>query len=262
MYANAATKEKSAKSDLRFSATPRAGSPYRGMPGAHAVPMMKEDRDVGGRSHTSRWEETRRRVSSRFFRALSAAEGDGKVLKLTGADADIHRMMRLRILPAIAVLSMLSLGVGAYAVSRPANGQQNDAARNPAPQLTAGRAAKARARRESASRAPYVELERKLRQKAVGPFAAVVVFYSPASSLDRLAILEARAGAQDAGAGFAAIDVTRNRAAGELASRYGLRDVPALLVLRRSTHRVMKMVGYTDRAAVAQAVENARRWRF
>lgn len=173
-------------------------------------------------------------------------------------------MMRLRILPAIAVLSLLSLGVGAYAVSRPtmAGAGESGAVARERAHLGTESGAKGRAQRSRSSRAGAAGLEQKLRRNAVKHLAAVVVFYSPASALDRLAILEARAGAQEARAGFVAIDVTRNRAGAQLASRYGLRDVPALVVVRRSTRRIMKIVGYVDRAAVAQAVENARRWRF
>ncbi|MDQ3858014.1 MAG: hypothetical protein M3327_06135 [Actinomycetota bacterium] len=174
-------------------------------------------------------------------------------------------MMRLRILPAVAVLGMLSLGVGAYAVSRPATGSsgESETSRGSLAQANLhGRGTKAHARKSASRLTPAARLERSLRRRAGEHLVAVVVFYSPASALDRLAILEARAGAREADAGFAAIDVTRNRAGAELASRHGLRDVPALLIVRRSTKRVMKIVGYVDRAAVAQALENVRRWRF
>ena len=177
-------------------------------------------------------------------------------------------MMRLRILPAVAVLGMLSLGVGAYAVSRPATGSAGESGASagslPRAQasLHAGQGTNAHARTKRPRLTPAARLEQSLRRNAGAHLVAVVVFYSPASALDRLAILEAREGAREADAAFAAIDVTRNRAGAELASRHGLRDVPAILVVRRSTRRVMKIVGYVDRAAVAQAAENARRWRF
>lgn len=177
-------------------------------------------------------------------------------------------MIRLRILPAVAVLGMLSLGVGAYAVSHPTTGSSGESGTSRGSlahaqaNLQAGQGTKAHARKSASRLTPAARLEKSLRRKAGKHLVAVVVFYSPASALDRLAILEARAGAREADADFAAIDVTRNRAGAELASRHGLRDVPAVLILRRSTKRVMKIVGYVDRAAVAQAVENARRWRF
>ena len=176
-------------------------------------------------------------------------------------------MMRLRILPAVAVLGMLSLGVGAYAVSRPTTGSsgESETSRGSLADAQAnlhGLGTRAHARKSDSPLTPAARLERSLRRRAGEHLVAVVVFYSPASALDRLAILEARAGAREADAGFAAIDVTRNRAGAELASRHGLRDVPALLIVRRSTKRVMKIVGYVDRAAVAQALENVRRWRF
>ncbi len=168
--------------------------------------------------------------------------------------------MRLRILPAIAVLATLSLGVGAYAVSRPpAEGTGGPTSGTLLARAHNSKAAKSRA---ATRRDPAAALERTLRRNAAEHFVLVATFYSRASELDHLAVLEARAGATESRAGFVAMDVTRNRAAAQLASRYGLRDVPAVLVVRRSTKRTMKMAGYIDRAAIAQAVDNARSWRF
>ena len=86
----------------------------------------------------------------------------------------------------------------------------------------------------------------------------VAVLYTPGSNVDTLAIAEARAGAQEAGAGFVAIDVYDAKEIAPVAAQYAaLRSAPAVLILERFAGAVTQFAGYVDRATVAQAVDNA-----
>lgn len=177
--------------------------------------------------------------------------------------------MRLRILPAIAVLGLLSVGISAFAFSEPS---QNALVETTTESRSAnggqGRLAHNRSKASSPARRPVrrdlgpgpfgAMLQAKLREQRV----VVVLFHSSESMLDRLATLEARAGAEAAGAAFVAVDVSRSREGLALATRHDVRDAPALLILRRATLKTLTVVGYADRETVAQAAENARRWRY
>ena len=92
----------------------------------------------------------------------------------------------------------------------------------------------------------------------------VVALYAPNSQVDVLAELEAKAGAKDAGAGFLAVDVTKERetqaltsllAAAEPADR--VLDSPAVLVFQRPKNLFVRLSGYNDAPTVAQAAQNA-----
>lgn len=84
----------------------------------------------------------------------------------------------------------------------------------------------------------------------------VLAFYSPDSPVDRLTTGEARAGAEAAGVGFLAVDVTRDRWAA-IARRLGIKDAPAVAVVVAFNGVVTMIDGYADRDTVAQAAENA-----
>ena len=96
-------------------------------------------------------------------------------------------------------------------------------------------------------------LARKLKRHRV----VVAVLYTPDSAVDQLTVAEARAGAGDVNAGFVAIDVTDTRSIALLASRYDVRDAPAVLVFARWQGAVNILKGYADRETIAQAAENA-----
>ena len=85
----------------------------------------------------------------------------------------------------------------------------------------------------------------------------VAVLYTPGSAVDLITVAEARAGAGEVRAGFVAIDVTDTRSVALLASRYDVRDAPAVLVFARWRGAVNVLNGYADRETVAQAAENA-----
>jgi hypothetical protein len=97
------------------------------------------------------------------------------------------------------------------------------------------------------------ELVRELEQHGV----VVAVLYAPDSPVDRLAIREARAGADLADVGFVAIDVYDAEEIAPVASQYAVRGAPAVFVFTRPEGAVTQFPGWVDRETVAQAVENA-----
>jgi hypothetical protein len=86
----------------------------------------------------------------------------------------------------------------------------------------------------------------------------VVLFYAPGSSYDTIQAREARAGAAAGGAGFVAVDVSRDRQVSSLAAAFDVRDAPAILVVKRGFRVAVRINGYADREMVAQAAANAR----
>lgn len=84
----------------------------------------------------------------------------------------------------------------------------------------------------------------------------VVSLGAPDAQLDEVARQEAEAGAQAAGAGFVAVDVTGPGAAW-VASSFHLVEAPAVLVIRRPGNVYVRLDGFTDRDTVAQAAVNA-----
>ena len=87
----------------------------------------------------------------------------------------------------------------------------------------------------------------------------VVVFYSPKSSVDNEAIIEARAGALESGAGFVAVNVKREAQVAALSIGYQVLGTPTVLVFVRGPKLKSHFSGIVDRVTVAQAVTNARR---
>jgi hypothetical protein len=86
----------------------------------------------------------------------------------------------------------------------------------------------------------------------------VVLFYAPGSAYDTIQAREARAGAAAGGAGFLAVDVSRDRQVSSLAAAFDVRDAPAILVVKRGFRVAVRINGYADREMVAQAAANAR----
>ena len=87
----------------------------------------------------------------------------------------------------------------------------------------------------------------------------VVLAYVPGGNVDSLATAEARLGAEDANAGFLALDASKERLIAELASTYDIRTTPTLLFVVRGPNLANKVVGWADRQTVAQLVVDARR---
>ena len=166
--------------------------------------------------------------------------------------------LRLHILLPVAVLGILGLGVGAFAMGKnPATSTNAD--------LIAARIAQKQAAKNSNDNpvkskpkpakptSTLSPLDQQLRAHRV----VVVLFYSPGDDYDTLQTRETRAGALDARAGFLALNVTRNGQVAELAAQYDVRDAPTTLIFRRGPQVAYRVSGYLDRAAVAQAAFNA-----
>jgi hypothetical protein len=162
--------------------------------------------------------------------------------------------LRLQVVLPIAVLGLLGLGVGAFAFGKPPAAADPDAVAanlaNRTPATTEAQPAKpAKPKPE-----PKTPLERALAKHR----AVVVLFYTPAASYDALQTREARAGAQAGGAGFLALDVSRDKKTAALATSYDVRDAPAILVFARGPRVAVRLDGYADRDTIEQAALIAR----
>jgi hypothetical protein len=85
-----------------------------------------------------------------------------------------------------------------------------------------------------------------------------VVVYMPGSSVDRIVLREARAGAIQARAGYVPINALKERVVRQLVTKTGVIPQPAVLVIKRPG-TVKATLGVTDKTTVAQAVALARR---
>jgi hypothetical protein len=149
----------------------------------------------------------------------------------------------------VAILGVLGLGVGAFATTR--NAPVDPGPVPTAPAGTTTKTPKPKPPKQKRARSP---LEAALRKHSV----VVVLFYAPGDGYDTIQTRETRAGALSAGAGFLAIDVTKNRSVAALAAKYEVRDAPATVVFKRGPKAVYRVAGYLDRAAIAQAAAAAR----
>jgi hypothetical protein len=164
--------------------------------------------------------------------------------------------LRLHILLPVAILGILGLGVGAFAMGKSPATSTNAAAI--AARIAQKQAAKNSDGTHATSKpkpaAPKLSpLDVQLRAHRI----VVVLFYAPGDDYDTLQTRETRAGAIDAHAGFLALNVTKNFQVAELAAKYDVRDSPATLIFRRGPQVAYRVSGYLDRAAVAQAAVNA-----
>jgi len=160
--------------------------------------------------------------------------------------------LRLQVVLPIAVLGLLGLGIGAFAFGKPPAAADPDAV---AANIANRNATTTQAAQPAQPKPkPKTPLERALvKYKAV-----VVLFYTPAASLDTLQTREARAGAQAAGAGFLALDVSRDKKTAALATSYDVRDAPAILVFARGPRVAVRLDGYADRDTIEEAALIAR----
>jgi hypothetical protein len=85
----------------------------------------------------------------------------------------------------------------------------------------------------------------------------IVTLFTPKAGADRQALVQARAGARSAGAGFVALNVTRERLAQQLSRFAGATTSPTTLVVTRPGTIVNRLDGNPDRQIVAQAAQNA-----
>lgn len=187
----------------------------------------------------------------------------------------MRQQLRLRVLLPVAVLGLLGAGFGAFAMGGPAAPESI-----PVPRPTSSAAADTGATDTGATdtgaadaapappppttteAAPPTEpaeeqsaLARKLKESSV----VVVVFHTPGADLDAAAVREARAGANQAGAGYLAVDVTKEGAVAALAAEYDVLGAPTVLVVVRGGEVKSRFDGIVDRTIVAQAATNARK---
>ena len=183
----------------------------------------------------------------------------------------MRQQLRLRVLAPVAVLGLLGAGFGAFAMGGPAapesipiprptssaavdTGATDTGATDttPAPPTTT----------EPAPAPPPPKPKPKpdkppLQQELADHKTVVVVFHTPGSDVDSAAVREARAGASATGAGFLAVDVTKEGAVAGLAAEYEVLEAPTVLVVIRSGEARSRFEGVVDRETVAQAVTNA-----
>jgi hypothetical protein len=88
--------------------------------------------------------------------------------------------------------------------------------------------------------------------------AAVVALTARGSSIDRMTLAEAQAGARAAGVPYVQIDVLNAQLGRAIARTFGVVEPPATLIYQRPTALYLKLDGYADSATIAQAAENAK----
>jgi hypothetical protein len=196
----------------------------------------------------------------------------------------MRQQLRLRVLVPVAVLGLLGAGFGAFAMGGPAAPESIPVPRPtssaavdtgatdtgavdtgavdtvPVPTTTAPPPPPPPTTTEAAPAPPaepaeeQTALDKKLEEFKV----VVVVFHTPGSDLDAAAVREARAGADKAGVGYLAVDVTKEDAVAELAAEYEVVEAPTVLVVVRSGEAVQRFSGIVDRTTVAQAATDAK----
>ena len=98
-------------------------------------------------------------------------------------------------------------------------------------------------------------------QYALSQHGVVVVStYDPNADVDKIAVAEAHAGAQDASVGFVLVNVLDDAVAGRVTALLpggGLLPDPGVLVYKAPGNIAFRFDGFVDRATVAQAAANA-----
>lgn len=175
----------------------------------------------------------------------------------------MRQQLRLRVLLPVAVLGLLGVGYGAFAYGQGpdvpesipvATPTTTEAATKPKPKAKPKATPKPKAKPKPAGNPTLSAFQRELDQNGV----VVVVFYNPEDDRDSLAVLEARAGADAADAGFLAVNVLKEKAVRRLAAAFDVLRAPAVVVVVPPRRVKARFLEYVDRATVEQAVENAR----
>lgn len=86
----------------------------------------------------------------------------------------------------------------------------------------------------------------------------VVSLYSPGAGVDQITGAEAKAGADEMGAGFVNLDVFHQRSGTAILRKLGVVTTPAVLVVRRPGVVYSEFRGFVDRDVVEQSVADAR----
>ena len=192
----------------------------------------------------------------------------------------MRQQLRLRVLVPVAVLGLLGAGFGAFAMGGPAapesipiprptssaavdtgatdTGTTDTGAVDTAPVTTTAPAPAPPPTTTEAAPPAEPEEEQSALDKLLKEYkVVVVVFHSPGSDVDAAAVREARAGANEAGVGYLAVDVTKEGAVAELAAEYEVVEAPTVLVVVRSGEAVSRFNAIVDRTTVAQAATDA-----
>jgi hypothetical protein len=106
----------------------------------------------------------------------------------------------------------------------------------------------------------YAQLPQPLQWQLAHHKVVIVSVYNPQSDVDAISVAEAHAGAVDAHVGFLLVSVLDNKVAGILTGLLpggGLLPDPGVLVYRAPGDIALRLDGFADRAAVAQAATNA-----
>ena len=187
---------------------------------------------------------------------------------------------RLRVVGLVAGLAVLALAAGFFLLSR---GQSSSTAASTHTVLPLSKRSQPRVKKHAAkpvARKPAATKPVAAKPAAVKPVAAepatdenglpsvlaaalashrvvVLSLYAPGVELDDMALLEARAGAAAAGAGFVALDVLNERQSKPLTKKLGVLEDPSVLIFRRPDEVVISFSGFADKQTVAQAARNA-----
>lgn len=102
-------------------------------------------------------------------------------------------------------------------------------------------------------------LPMRLAKRLAANKVVVVSLFVPDAPLDLSARLEAKAGAEAAGAAFVGFNVLNETIGRPLARKLGAVETPAVIVFRRPQEVFVQIEGFTDRKIVEQAVADARR---
>jgi hypothetical protein len=105
----------------------------------------------------------------------------------------------------------------------------------------------------------YSDLPKSLQWQLAQHKVVVVSVYDPRVNADGISVAEAHAGAVDAKSGFLLVSVLDNKVAGILTALLpggGLLPVPGVLVYRAPGNLALRIDGFVDREAVAQAATN------
>jgi hypothetical protein len=195
---------------------------------------------------------------------------------------------QIRILAIVGLLAALGLGASMFLLGGHATKTQTSPATTPTvrrhttpattpattrhqtkPQVATKPTAKAHHHRRIATKSRtavfhgnpvYAQLPQALQWQLAHHKVVVVSLYNPRSDVDAISVAEAHAGAVDAGAGFLLVSVLDNKVAGILTALLpggGLLPDPGVLVYRAPGQIAIRLDGFNDREAVAQAALNA-----
>ena len=106
----------------------------------------------------------------------------------------------------------------------------------------------------------YSDLPAPLQWQLATHHIVVVSIYNPESDVDAISVAEAHAGATEANAGFLLVSVLDDAVAGPLTALLpggGLLPDPGILIYRSPGNIAMRIDGFVDRDAVAQAADDA-----